>query len=107
LEYNDFESFSKTNSDQRHFLCDIFNARWEQKDELLIFRISANRFVRGMVRLIVGTLLDVGRYKLDLKEFREIIESKDRTRSGLSVHACGLYLTEVVYPEGVLKEIEN
>jgi tRNA pseudouridine38-40 synthase len=107
LEYNDFESFSKTSSAQKHFLCDIFYAKWEQKNELLVFRITANRFVRSMVRLIVGTLLDVGRHKLDLKEFREIIESKDRTKSSILVHACGLYLTDVVYPEGVLTEIEN
>lgn len=107
MEYNDFESFSKTNDTQKHFLCDIFDAKWEQKDELLVFRITANRFVRSMVRLIVGTLLDVGRHKLDLAQFRAIIESKDRTKSSILVHACGLYLTDVVYPDGILKEIEN
>ena len=107
LEYNDFESFSKSNNNLNHYLCELFEVKWEFRDELLIFRISANRFVRGMVRLIVGTMLDVGRQKITLDEFRQIIESKDRTRAGVSVPACGLYLTDVVYPEGVLNLLEN
>lgn len=105
LEYNDFESFSKSNNGHKHYLCDLFEAKWEQKDELLRFKISANRFVRSMVRLIVGTLLDVGRNKITVDQFREIVESKDRTKSSVVVPACGLYLTDVVYPEGVLKEL--
>jgi tRNA pseudouridine38-40 synthase len=107
LEYNDFETFSKSNNNLKHYLCDLSEAKWEQKEELLSFKISSNRFVRGMVRLIVGTMLDVGRFKINLDEFRQIIESKDRKNSGTSVPACGLYLTEVEYPEGVLKLIEN
>ena len=107
FEYNDFESFSKSNNNLNHYLCELFEVKWEFRDELLIFRISANRFVRGMVRLIVGTMLDVGRQKITLDEFRQIIESKDRTRAGVSVPACGLYLTDVVYPEGVLKKLNN
>jgi tRNA pseudouridine38-40 synthase len=105
MEYNDFESFSKSNNNHNHYLCELFEAGWIQKDELLVFNISANRFVRSMVRLIVGTLLEVGRGKISIEEFREIIESKDRKKSKASVPACGLYLTDVVYPDGVLKEL--
>ena len=107
LEYTDFEAFSKSNNGHKHYLCDLFEAKWEQKDELLIFTISANRFVRSMVRLIVGTLLDVGRKKLNLTEFRSIIESKDRNKASVVVPACGLYLSDVIYPDRVLKLIEE
>jgi tRNA pseudouridine38-40 synthase len=107
MEYNDFESFSKSNNGLKHYLCDIFDAGWVERDDLLIFRISANRFVRSMVRMIVGTMLDVGRKKITLQEFRAVIESKDRNNAGAVVPACGLYFTDVVYPEGVLIPLEN
>jgi tRNA pseudouridine38-40 synthase len=105
LEYNDFETFSKTHNSHNHYLCDLYEARWEKKDNLLIFTISANRFVRSMVRLIVGTMLMAGNEKISLDEFRSIIESKNRQKAGKAFPACGLYLTDVQYPEGILVEL--
>ena len=104
LKYNDFETFSKSNNSHSHYLCDLYEASWREEKELLIFRISANRFVRSMVRLIVGTLLEIGKQKISIEEFKVIIESKDRTKAGKSVPAYGLYLVDVAYPEGVFKE---
>lgn len=105
LGYHDFETFSKTHNSHNHYLCDLTEACWRNENNLLIFRITANRFVRSMVRLIVGTMLDVGRKRLSLEEFRNIIEAKDRAKAGKAVPACGLYLVDVVYPEGILVEI--
>jgi tRNA pseudouridine38-40 synthase len=72
-------------------------AKWEKKEELLIFTIKANRFLRNMVRAIVGTLIEVGLEKITLNEFRLIIDSKNRSNAGVSVPAKGLFLTKVEY----------
>ncbi len=101
LKKTDFQAFSKVKTETNTFLCDITEAKWVQKEHLLVFHISANRFLRGMVRTVVGTLLDVGLGKTTLEEFEEIIESKDRRNAGRSVPACGLYLSKVEYPEDV------
>ena len=101
LYYKDFECFSKSNTDVRTYLCSIKVAFWEQKEDVLVFTITANRFLRNMVRTIVGTLLDVGLGKSDLANFIAIIESKDRSEAGTSVPAKGLYLTRVLYPENI------
>ncbi len=101
-EYEDFECFSKVNTNVKTFLCDIYEASWEEKDEMLIFRITANRFLRNMVRAIVGTMLELGQHKIDLQDFRQIIESKNRSEAGFSVPAQGLFLTDVTYPDRVL-----
>ena len=98
---HDFECFSKVKTDVNHFLCDIKSAAWQEKGSLLVFTISANRFLRGMVRAIVGTLLDVGSGKTSLKEFKEILESKDRRKAGANVPPYGLYLEKVKYPSSV------
>ena len=95
---HDFECFSKVKTDVNHFLCHIKKSQWEKKGDMLEFTIVANRFLRGMVRAIVGTLLDVGTEKTSLKEFQEIIVSKDRRKAGANVPAYGLYLTKVKYP---------
>ncbi len=79
------------------FNCSITNAEWIQKDQFLTFYISANRFLRNMVRAIVGTLLEVGLGKMTLQEFKGVIESKKRSNAGVSVPAKGLFLTEVKY----------
>ena len=105
LKYEDFESFSKTNNNHKHYLCSLEEAFWQKEEDILRFRITANRFVRSMVRLIVGTLLMVGEKKIDTEDFRKIIESKDRTKAGKSAPACGLYLVDVQYPEGRLKQV--
>jgi tRNA pseudouridine38-40 synthase len=98
FEYTDFECFSKTNTDVNTFLCTITQAHWEVNNKQLKFTITANRFLRNMVRAIVGTLINVGIGKITLDEFREVIESKSRQKAGFSVPAHGLYLVEVKYP---------
>ena len=79
------------------FLCSIEYAHWEYQDGLLVFKIKANRFLRGMVRAIVGTLLDIGIGKLSKQDFEQIIISKNRKNASAQAPACGLYLTEVGY----------
>src|SRR5579859_6916767 len=103
LGKHDFTSFSKVKTDVNHFECTIKSATWKKKGDLMIFSITANRFLRGMVRAIVGTLLDVGIKKVSLKEFQAIVKSKDRKKAGMNVPAEGLYLTKVKYPPSVFK----
>ncbi|HET8859959.1 tRNA pseudouridine(38-40) synthase TruA [Marivirga sp.] len=101
LNYKDFECFSKVKTDVYTFNCDIFEAYWKQEDVSMVFHIKANRFLRGMVRAIVGTLLDVGQNKISIEDFENIIKSKDRNAAGRSVPAQGLFLTEVRYPDNI------
>lgn len=101
LDWIDFECFSKVHTDVRTFDCTISEARWEKKNDQIFFYVSANRFLRGMVRAMVGTLLLAGERKLSLSEFKNILESKDRKKAGRSVPACGLYLSEVKYPKEI------
>jgi tRNA pseudouridine38-40 synthase len=98
---HDFECFSKVKTDVNHFLCTINKAVWKEEKDELEFTISANRFLRGMVRAIVGTLLDVGSGKTSLKEFQAIIQSRNRRKAGANVPAHGLYLTKVKYPSSI------
>lgn len=98
LEYLDFECFSKVNTDVASFECAIFEAYWKKEGaDKLVFTISANRFLRNMVRSIVGSLIDIGIGKSNKEHFIEIIESKDRKKAGFSVPAHGLYLTKIEY----------
>ncbi|MFC4268402.1 tRNA pseudouridine(38-40) synthase TruA [Polaribacter marinivivus] len=97
LDYEDFESFSKVKTDVHTFNCNVTEAFWIQKENQLTFHISANRFLRNMVRAIVGTLLDVGLEKISISDFKNIIESKNRSNAGLSVPAKGLFLTQIKY----------
>ena len=97
LEYTDFECFSKVKTDVKTFNCTVTHAEWKQEGQKLTFYISANRFLRNMVRAIVGTLLEVGQGKKSVEDFRKVIESKKRSEAGLSVPAQGLFLTEVKY----------
>jgi len=101
LGRHDFESFSKTHSDVNNFFCTIEEARWVAKDNHLVFYISANRFLRNMVRAIVGTLVDVGLGKMTLEELKLAIEAKDRSKTGTSAPGDALYLCEVNYPESI------
>ena len=98
MTYEDFTSFSKSNTQVFTNNCAITRACWEQKEELLVFTVQANRFLRNMVRALVGSLVDLGKQKYDLAHFKNIIESKNRSKAGLSVPAQGLFLTEVNYP---------
>ena len=99
FDYSDFTSFSKLHTQVKTNQCKLMEARWFEKDDLLVFRIKADRFLRNMVRAVVGTLLDVGAGKLTLEEFREVIEKKDRCSAGESVPAHALFLEEVEYPQ--------
>ncbi|MBK6265902.1 tRNA pseudouridine(38-40) synthase TruA [Marivirga sp. S37H4] len=101
LEFRDFESFSKVKTDAFTFNCEIFEAEWKQVHEALVFHISANRFLRGMVRAIVGTLLEVGMNRISVEDFRQIIAKKNRQAAGRAVPAHGLFLTEVKYPDEI------
>jgi tRNA pseudouridine38-40 synthase len=97
LSHRDFECFSKVKTDVGTFICRIFEARWTETDDDLLFTISADRFLRNMVRAIVGTLIDVGLGKITPDDVNRIIESKDRGQAGFSVPAHGLYLTKIEY----------
>ncbi len=97
LEYTDFQTFSKVKTEVYTFNCDVTEAYWSKEGNELTFYISANRFLRNMVRAIVGTLLDVGLGKISVDDFRTIIESKNRSKAGLSVPAKGLFLTNIKY----------
>lgn len=99
MEYTDFSCFSKSNTQTFTNNCVISSAGWVVGKEGIIFHISADRFLRNMVRAIVGTLMRVGKKEIEPEEIRMIIESKDRSNAGESVPACGLYLTEVCYPD--------
>ena len=97
LDYNDFTSFAKLHGGNKTNLCKLTKAEWEDIDGRLVFTISANRFLRNMVRAIVGTLLDVGRGKTTLDDFVRIIERKECRASGTSAPAKGLFLEQITY----------
>lgn len=99
--WQNFECFSKVHTEVNHFNCEIFHAEWSQQGSEQLFVISANRFLRGMVRAIVGTLIDVGLGKTSLEDFKSILISNDRSKAGRAVPAEGLYLQEVIYPKDV------
>lgn len=98
FNYTDFTSFSKVDTDTKTNNCKIMQAQWEQTDSQLIFTIKADRFLRNMVRAIVGTLLDVGKGKISIDDFCKIIESKNRNNAGASAPGNALFLMHVEYP---------
>ncbi len=98
MEYDDFTSFAKLHTQVKTNICHLTEAHWDEVGEELVFTIMSNRFLRNMVRSVTGTLLDVGRGKLDIDGLRQIIEKKDRCAAGTSMPACGLFLTKVDYP---------
>ncbi len=100
FQHEDFTSFSKLHTQTATNNCKIIVAKWELVDNELIFTITADRFLRNMVRAIVGTLLEIGKGKLKPQEMQKIIEAKDRSRAGFSVPAKGLFLEKIVYPDG-------
>jgi tRNA pseudouridine38-40 synthase len=100
--YEDFTSFAKLPSETKTNICLITDIYWEKKGNTLLFSVTANRFLRNMVRAIVGTLIDLGRNKIQLSDLERIILSKNRSAAGYSVPACGLYLTSIVYPYGTI-----
>ncbi|ADV47825.1 tRNA pseudouridine(38-40) synthase TruA [Cellulophaga sp. E16_2] len=103
LSHIDFECFSKSNTAVNTFNCDVKYAEWKVTDGILVFTITADRFLRNMVRAIVGTLLEVGLGKIDISNVKAILKSKDRSKAGASAPAKGLYLTSVLYPDNIVK----
>jgi len=101
VEWEDYQCFSRVNTDVNHFLCHILDVKWTRKNELLFFDVTANRFLRGMVRALVGTMIELGLGRISKKQFWDILESKDRKKAGMSVPAHGLYLKSVKYPEAI------
>ncbi len=102
MDHNDFECFSKSQTEVKTFLCDLKKTQWQEHEDRLVFTVTADRFLRNMVRAMVGTLLEVGFEKWSLADVKDILESKDRSRAGASVPAKGLYLVEVKYPQHII-----
>jgi len=105
--WRDFECFSKVHTQVSHFECQLTEAVWNEDNEALIFNVNANRFLRGMVRAIVGTMLDLGENKITLKAFEAILKSKDRKQAGKSAPAHGLYLKAIEYPGNIYSSLND
>lgn len=103
MEYTDFTSFSRLHTDVKTNLCKIFLAEWVLQNNQLVFTVTADRFLRNMVRAIVGTLLDVGKGKVSTGDFRTVIEARNRGAAGASAPAHGLFLTHVEYPRELMR----
>jgi tRNA pseudouridine38-40 synthase len=103
LNHTDFKCFSKSHTDVKTYYCDISYAKWDMIEGGCKFTITSNRFLRNMVRSIVGTMIDVGRLKITDTDFQNILDSRDRSEAGLSVPALGLFLTEIKYEEIILE----
>lgn len=101
FNYIDFTSFSKLHTDVKTNNCKIMYVQWSVKNSKLIFTIKADRFLRNMVRAIVGTLLEVGKGKMSVDQFCDVIEQKDRGKAGVSAPAQGLFLTKIEYPDKI------
>ena len=102
-EYSDFTSFSKRNTQVKSFLCEIQESQWLFENECIVYQVKSNRFLRGMVRALTATMLKLGRGKMDLNAFRNIVEAKDCTLANFAVPAHGLFLMKVSFPPGYFK----
>lgn len=101
LGKQDFKCFSRSKTDVKTYICDVSEALWEAEGDDLVFRITADRFLRNMVRAVVGTLLEIGEGKQQPEHIKEVISVRDRSMAGPSAPAHGLYLTQVGYPEEI------
>jgi len=101
LKHEDFTSFSRLHSDTKTNLCKIFHAEWTERENMLVFTIKSDRFLRNMVRAITGTMVDIGRGKTSIKQFDEMIKAKDRCKAGKSAPAAGLFLEDIEYPREI------
>lgn len=99
FEYKDFQCFSKSNTDVKTYNCNIMKAEWKLENNELHFIIKADRFLRNMVRAIVGTMINIGLGKIEVGDLHQIIQSKNRSEAGFSVPAHALYLINIEYPE--------
>ncbi len=100
-DYEDFEAFSKSNTDVKTYLCNIMSCSLVKKENIIIFKIKANRFLRNMVRAIMGTIVEIGLEKISLEELHTILKSKDRSKAGPSMPAHALFLTNIEYPSNI------
>jgi tRNA pseudouridine38-40 synthase len=100
-KHSDFTSFSRLHSGAKSNICKIYSASWEERENRIVFTIKADRFLRNMVRAIVGTMVDIGFRKMDLTQFEEIILVRDRCEAGKSAPAKGLFLVDIEYPEEI------
>ena len=101
FNHSDFTSFSRLHSGSKTNICKIYDAGWKEQDGRLVFTIRADRFLRNMVRAIVGTMVEIGFSKISLEEFEKIIQARDRCRAGRSAPARGLFLSDIEYPEEI------
>jgi len=101
FDHSDFSSFSKADTQVKTNNCKIMSAEWTMENDIMVFTIKADRFLRNMVRAIVGTLLDIGRKKISVEDFNNIIKSKNRSAAGYSVPGHGLFLYKIDYPENI------
>jgi tRNA pseudouridine38-40 synthase len=98
LNHRNFKCFSRSGTEVKTFDCIISEAGWTQKEEVLVFSVTADRFLRNMVRALVGTLLEIGLYKRSVDDMKRVIQSRSRKNAGASVKAHGLFLTKIRYP---------
>ncbi len=106
MQFEDFETFSKINPNLKHYKCYVYQANWQQLDDHLFkFTISANRFVRSMVRLLTATLIRVGIYRMNIAEFEDILAQRDRSQSADAAPPDGLYLSHILYPDGLMEAL--
>lgn len=101
FQYKDFKCFSKSNTDVKTYYCNVMQCDWEEINNEIVLTIKADRFLRNMVRAIVGTMINIGLSKITIEDLHAIIKSKDRGEAGYSVPAHGLYLTQVEYPNDI------
>lgn len=106
LKHRDFESFSRVKTDVNHFRCNVDHASWSVRGKIIVFTIRSDRFLRGMVRAIVGTMVDISRGKIALQDLRHIIRQKDRRLAGPAAPAEGLYLVKVEYPADIFVKLQ-
>jgi tRNA pseudouridine38-40 synthase len=100
MEYEDFTSFSKRNTQVKTFICQIMESKWAWENDCLVYHVKGNRFLRGMVRALTATMLKTGRGKLSIDEFHDVVKAKDCTKASFSVPSHGLFLVSVEYPSG-------
>jgi tRNA pseudouridine38-40 synthase len=103
-EYRDFTAFSKRNTQVKTFNCMINKSEWIVQNDCIVYKVQANRFLRGMVRGLVGTMLRAGTNRISINEFIGIIESKDCSKADFSVPPQGLFLVKVTYPQGIFSD---
>jgi len=101
MKHTDFTSFSRLHSDVKTNNCRVSRAEWTEKDNYLVFNITADRFLRNMVRAIVGTMADIGKKKISVEGFEKIILTRDRSAAGKSAPAKGLFLSGIEYPDDI------